>query len=92
MFENCSMYDIRIGIVNRALCDIILIWGDNMAKKRRRSGKKRTITPEHLAKMQEGRRRAKVHRERLAALKEKGMDQDLPVSEVDRLLNSVKRK
>ena len=47
-----------------------------MAKKRRHSGKKRTITPEHLAKMQEGRRRAKVHRERLAALKEKGMDQD----------------
>ena len=36
-----------------------------MAKRKRkskRSGKKRTITPEHLAKMQEGRRRAAQRR------------------------------
>lgn len=30
--------------------------------------KKRTITPEHLAKMQDGKRRAKQHRERVAML------------------------
>lgn len=35
-----------------------------MAKK---SGKKRVITPEQQAKMQEGRRKAKVHKERVAS-------------------------
>lgn len=33
-----------------------------------KSKKKRTITPEHLAKMQEGKRNAKQHRERVAML------------------------
>lgn len=33
-----------------------------------KSKKKRTITPEHLAKMQEGKRKAKQHRERVAML------------------------
>lgn len=32
--------------------------------------KKRTITPEQLAKMQEGKRKAKQHRERVAMLSE----------------------
>lgn len=30
--------------------------------------KKRTITPEHLAKMQEGKKKAKLHRERMEQL------------------------
>ena len=33
-----------------------------------KSKKKRTITPEHLAKMQEGKRKAKQHKERVAML------------------------
>lgn len=61
-------------------------------RKRRSSGKKRTITPEHLAKMQEGRRKAKVHRERLEQLKSAGIYQEVPISETDRLLNSVRRR
>lgn len=32
--------------------------------------KKRTITPEHLAKMQEGKKRAKLHRDRVEQLSE----------------------
>lgn len=33
-----------------------------------KSKKKRTITPEHLAKMQGGKKKAKQHRERVAML------------------------
>ena len=38
--------------------------------KRRSSKKKRTITPEHLAKMQAGRAKARKHKERVDAVSE----------------------
>lgn len=37
---------------------------------RRKTKKKRTITPEHLAKMQAGRAKAQKHKERVEALSE----------------------
>lgn len=64
-----------------------------MARRRRRSsGKKRTISPEHLAKMQEGRKRAKVHRERMTMIEEHGLLKEMPLTETERRLNSVRRK
>lgn len=39
-----------------------------MARKRRSSGKKRTISPEQLAKMQAGREKKRKHNERIAGL------------------------
>lgn len=65
-----------------------------MAKRKRWSSgnrTKRTITPEHLAKMQEGRKRAAVQRKRMAELKDSGLYMEQPVSPTERLLNSVKR-
>lgn len=41
-----------------------------MAKKRSSTKKKRTLTPEHLAKMKEGRERKKKHDARIAELSE----------------------
>ena len=51
-----------------------------MVRKRK---KKRTISPEHLAKMQEGRKRAQFHKKRMTRLAERGFSDDL---------NSVRRK
>lgn len=43
----------------------------NMAKRQRKStGKKRTISPEHLAKMQEGKQAKQRYRERMEGLSE----------------------
>ena len=42
-----------------------------MAKRRRKAtGKKRTISPEHLAKMQEGKQAKQRYRERMEGLAE----------------------
>lgn len=60
-----------------------------MAK--RKSSKKRTITPEHLAKMQEGKRKAKVHRARVAGLSELGHVSEQETN-TQRILRSVARK
>ena len=60
--------------------------------KRRKTTKKHTITPEQLAKMQEGRRKAKIHRERMAELYEKGLDKTMPMTKTERMLNEVRRK
>lgn len=38
--------------------------------KRRKSTKKRTISPEHLAKLQEGRKKKQVHDKRMKDLSE----------------------
>ena len=41
-----------------------------MAKRKRSTGKKRTISPEHLAKLQAGRAKKRKHDERMASLSE----------------------
>ena len=63
-----------------------------MARKKSKSGKKRTISPEHLAKMQEGRKRVARSRARVADLKERGISTEVPMTNSQRMLNSVRRK
>lgn len=41
--------------------------------------------------MQEGRRKAKVHRERMEMVKERGLLKDEPMTQTERRLNSVRR-
>lgn len=59
---------------------------------RRKTKKKRTISPEHLAKMQEGRKKAQLHRKRVARLNEHGLSDNVPMTKTERMLNSVRRK
>ena len=61
-------------------------------KKKKSAKKKRTISPEHLAKMQEGRRRAKKNRERSQDLKNKGLDFDVKKSKYETMLDKMRRK
>ena len=56
-----------------------------MAKK-----KKRTLSPEQIAKMQEGKRQAKLKRERITRLESKGFATSVPESFTERALNSVR--
>lgn len=58
-----------------------------MAKK-----KKRTISPEHLAKMQAGRKRAQMIRKREKELDELGVGREAPMGYTDRLLLQAKRR
>lgn len=62
-----------------------------MAKKRK-SKTKRTITPEHLAAMQAGRKKAKVHRERVASVEDLGKTVHMAESKTDKILQSVARR
>lgn len=62
-----------------------------MARKRTKK-KKRTISPEHLAKMQEGRKKAQLRKKRIARLNEHGLSDDVPMTNTERMLNSVRRK
>lgn len=55
-----------------------------MAKHRKKSS--RTISPEHLAKMQEGRKRARVRNNRLRELSEKDKLPDCMRTDVDEIL------
>lgn len=59
---------------------------------RRKTKKKRTISPEHLAKMQEGRKKAQLRRKRVARLNEHGLSDNAPMTKTERMLNSVRRK
>lgn len=59
---------------------------------RRKTKKKRTISPEHLAKMQEGRKKAQLRRKRVARLNEHGLIDNVPMTKTERMLNSVRRK
>lgn len=61
-------------------------------KKKKSVKKKRTLSPEHLAKMQEGRRRAKKNRERSQDLKNKGLDFDVKKSKYETMLDKMRRK
>ena len=63
-----------------------------MAKKRKKLGKKRTITPEQQAKMQAGRKKAAVHRERVSQLYDSGLNVSDTMTHTERMLNSVRRK
>lgn len=63
-----------------------------MAKRKSRSGKKRTITPEQQAKMQAGRKAAAVHKSRVNQLYESGVAVHEDVTRTERMLNSVRRK
>lgn len=61
-----------------------------MARKKTKT--KRTISPEHLAKMQEGRKKAQLYKKRIARLNEHGLSDDVPMTNTERMLNSVRRK
>lgn len=61
-----------------------------MARKKTKT--KRTISPEHLAKMQEGRKKAQLYKKRIARLNEYGLSDDVPMTNTERMLNSVRRK
>lgn len=61
-------------------------------KKKKSVKKKRTLSLEHLAKMQEGRRRAKKNRERSQDLKNKGLDFDVKKSKYETMLDKMRRK
>lgn len=63
-----------------------------MAKRRKRSGAKRTISPEQQAKMQEGRKKAAVHKQRMSQLYEAGVAVREDETRTQRMLNSIRRK
>lgn len=61
-----------------------------MAKKK--SKKKRTLSPEHLAKMQEGRKSAASQRKKVAMLESSGLfGTQIQQSHTEKLLKSVRR-
>ena len=62
-----------------------------MAKRKSRKKAKRTITPEHLAKMQEGRVRAKKHKERVAMAENIAKKTPIKQIKTEKLLKSVRR-
>ena len=64
-----------------------------MAKRRRkRKSSGRTISPEQQAKMQEGRRKAAVHKKRMQELYSSGVAKaDADPGKMERMLHSVRR-
>ena len=67
---------------------------DFMAKRRKSkiTKTKRTITPEHQAKMQAGRKAAAVHQKRVSELYKTGIVVHEEVTQTERMLNSVRRR
>ena len=63
-----------------------------MAKRRKSSGKKRTISAEQQMKMQEGRRKAASHKDKVKKLYESGVAVSEETTRTQRMLNSVRRK
>jgi len=59
---------------------------------KRRSGKKRTISPEQQAKMQAARRNAKVRQERVDMAREAGLDLFVPQGYTEQVLSKAKRR
>lgn len=59
-------------------------------KKKHYGKKKRTISPEHLAKMQAGRARARIHRARMSELDGLKLPGNMPVSMTEKMLDSVR--
>lgn len=60
-----------------------------MRRKKKKTG--RVITPEQQAKMQEGRKKAAVHRKRVSQLYESGVAMYDVTTKTERMLNSVRR-
>lgn len=63
-----------------------------VARKKSSHSKKRVLSPEQIAKMQEGRKRAKVHRARMSALNEAHLVDESGPGWTEKMLNSVRRK
>lgn len=59
---------------------------------RRRTGKKRTISPEQQAKMQAARKTAKVRQERVEQAREAGLDVHVQESWTEQLLKKAARR
>ena len=75
------------------MLDIYYIGGIHMAKRKKRSGgKKRTISAEQQMKMQEGRRKAAAHKDRVKQLYESGVAVSEETTRTQRMLDSVRRK
>lgn len=53
--------------------------------------KKRTISLEHLKKMQDGRKKKAIIKKRIANLEEKGLMKDVPMGYNERLLSGLRR-
>ncbi len=62
-----------------------------MSRKRRKSGSGRTITSEQQAKMQEGRKKAAIHKKRVSQLYKSGVVIHEDISKTERMLNGIKR-
>ena len=58
----------------------------------KRSKKKRTISPEHLQKMQEGKKNKKKMEQRLAEMEDRGLLKSEPVGYMQSILNKIKKK
>ena len=57
-----------------------------------RKKKKRTLSPEHIAKMQEGRKKATIRKARVEAAEGLGKKVHTFESKTDKILNGVRRK
>lgn len=60
-----------------------------MAKKTK---KKRTISPEHLKKMQKGKKNKKIMEQRLRDMEDRGLLKSEPVGYTQSILNKIKKK
>ena len=58
----------------------------------KKSKKKRTISPEHLKKMQEGKKNKKIMEQRLAEMESRGLLKLEPVGYAQSILNQIKKK
>lgn len=67
-----------------------------MAKRKKRSTsstrKKRTISPEHLAKMQEGRKRKAEMERREKVVRDKGLMMEAPETNASRIVRTMRRQ
>lgn len=61
-----------------------------MSKKSKK--KKRTLSPEHIQKMQEGRKRARVKRKREEQMKKMGIQGEVYQSKYEKMIEKMRRK
>lgn len=54
--------------------------------------KKRTLSPEHIQKMQEGRKKARTRRKREEQIKEMGIKGDIYQSKYEKMIEKMRRK
>lgn len=60
--------------------------------RRRKTGKKRTISPEQQEKMQAARKNAKIRRERVAQARDAGLDVFVQEGWTEQVLKQAERK